>query len=128
MERTDKVYVIFVALLMTCWIQVICQSTLGNIDNRKCKDSTTEYRVLMNKLQNMEDKVNRMENYGKHYFCILLILTFTVSLSNLKFWNILSLLWLPLSAFGTMSANCLDVDNAIMETEKKKQIFLNMTA
>ena len=51
-------------VLLNCWIEVLCQSTLGNMDNKKCQDSSTEYLVLMNILHKLEEK---LECNSKHW-------------------------------------------------------------
>ena len=66
MGNIDKKYALIVIVLLTICIQVICQSTLGNVKKTKCEDSSPDFRLLLNKLQMIDDKINLMETKGKN--------------------------------------------------------------
>ena len=73
MQRIDKRYASIVIFLLTCWIHVISQPTLGNVGNRKCQEISPEFRVLLNKLQHIDNKVNMIEIKSKHHvsnYCV----------------------------------------------------------
>ena len=82
--QINKRYVLILIVLLTFWIQVICQSTLGNMQNRKCQDTSTELRQILNKLQDIDDKVNMMEINGKQCIPLLLFSVYSI----LKLGNI----------------------------------------
>ena len=69
-ERMMKLMII-ITVFVFCWIQVICQPTLGNEQNRKCSDISTTDKVLLNKLQDLEKEIDKIKNYGKIFFSFL---------------------------------------------------------
>ena len=69
MKMVDKIYTAVVIVILTCSMQVICKSTFANMENRKCQDISPHLRLVLDKLQSIEDKVNMMGDNGK--YCVL---------------------------------------------------------